>query len=250
MNNLARLETNVKADIAGVSGTTALDTPLVRLGDSVSREFEAACNRRFSAHLSTKYTRGSCRSNPRYLWLPEDLCSITSIAVDSDGDGDYDITLVADTDYWAWPYDAAEKNEPYYRLELNPNGAQLFSWPTYPRCVKITGLWGYSYELQSTGLTIQGGGINADVLSATVSAPAASLIFPGDVLVLESEQIDISAVNASGLTFGSRGINGTTAASHAANVAAYIRRYPREVEERVAERRSQVPTMAYWAPGR
>lgn len=234
MNNYARLETNLKTDIAGVSGTTGLDTAFVRLADSVSREFDAATGRRFSAHLSTKYMRGSCRTNGAYLWLPDDLASITSVVVDDDGDGAYELTLVADTDFWGWPYDAAEKNEPYYRLELNPNGTQLWRWPTHPRSVKITGLWGYSYELQSTGLTVSAIS-STTTTSVTVSATAAAIIFPGDTLVVDSEQMEVTAVSSTALTV-TRGINGTTAATHSNGAAAYIRRYPREVEERVSER--------------
>ena len=236
MNNLARLGTALKADMAGVSNTNMLDAPLVRLCEAVSRDFESACGRRFSAVQGTRYMSGAAHPDSRYLWLPEDLCSITSVTVDSDGDGDYDMTLTADVDYWAWPYEAPEIYEPHYRLELNPNGGQLTSWPAYPRSVKVVGLWGYSYELQSTGLTVQGGGINASTLTATLSGAAEALVFPGDVLVLESEQIDVAAVSATSVTFGARGINGTTAAAHAASVVAYVRRYPRPVEQAIAER--------------
>lgn len=234
MNNLARLGT-VKDDIAGVSGTTVLDDVLERAIEQVSREFESDTGRSFVALSGARYLARHPRDCGDLLKVP-DLASLTSVAIDDDGDGVYELTVAVDTDFWTERDDDLNTNTPIYELRVNPNSSVLSSWPTAARAVKVTGLWGYSYETEATGLTIQGGGINGTALSATVSAAAGALVFAGDTVVLESEQVSISDVSGTTLTFGARGLNGTTAAAHAAGTAVLIRRYPRDVERVVAER--------------
>jgi len=233
VNNLARLN-EVKADEAGVDGTTALDTILTRSIAEVSREFEASTRRSFVARSGTRYLGRHPRACPSELRFEEDLASITSVLVDDNGDDTYEITLVETTDYFVEREDDLDTNTPITCLRLNPNGTQLTRWPTYLRGVKITGLWGYSYELENTTLTASAIS-STTATSVTVSATAASLIFPGDTLVIDSEQMEVTAVVTTTLTVV-RGINGTTAATHSAAAATYIRRYPRDVERAVAER--------------
>lgn len=235
MNNLARLD-KVKGDIAGVNSTSALDAALVRSVDEVSREFETSTRRSFVARSGTRYLCRHPRACPDELRLFDDLASITSVLVDYDGDGTYELTLAENTDYFVEREDDLDPNTPIACLRLNPNGTQIAQWPSMNRSIKVTGLWGYSYELQATGLTLQGGGINASALTATLSASAQALVFPGDVLVLDSEQFDVSVVNGTGVTFGQRALNGTAAANHAVGTTAYVRRYPRDVERAIAER--------------
>lgn len=234
MNNLARLG-NLKADIAGIGASSlVLDDALSRLCDQVSREFEGAAGRRFSAYRAERYVHRHPRACGTELWLPEDLASVISVQVDDDGDDVYELTLTPDTDYFSWPYDAAQKGEPIYRLDVNPNSSNLSSWPTARRSVKVTGLWGYSYELQDTTLTASAIGTTS-ATAVTVSAAADLLVFQGDTIVVDSEQMEVVAVMATALTV-TRGINGTVAATHANGAPVYVRRYPREVEARVAER--------------
>ncbi len=229
MNNLARLS-HVKADVAGVTGTTS-DAVYERLIERVSREFEAECGRHFYAYSATRYYQGNSRS-PGALRLPHDLISVTSLLVDEDGDGTYELTLASNTDYWLGPYEAAERGEPYWYIELNPNGTQLASWPRYPRSVKLAGLFGYSYELQAAGTL---GAAISSTTATSVTMTAGHSVELGDTLIVESEQMYVSAVSSNTLTV-TRGINGTTAATHANATAVSVRRYPRDVEEAVMER--------------
>lgn len=230
-NNYCRLS-HVKSDQAGTTGTTALDDTYVRQVDQVSREFERECGgRKFYSYTGTRYFAGGTRTG-RKLWLPDDLLSVSALVVDDNADDVYELTLAANTDYWLSPADASQRGEPYMALELNPNGTQLYRWPTAPRAVKVTGVWGYSAETEDTGLT--GTLSDATDTSLTASATAANLIYPGDTLVIESEQVYVTAVVTTTITV-TRGVNGTTAAAHTTK-ALLVRRYPRDIEMVVAER--------------
>lgn len=231
MNNLARLG-NVKADLAGVPSVTVLDDVLARAVDQVSRELERECKRHFYAYSGTRYYQGVNPGDP-ILALPDDLISVTSLTIDYDWDGVYETTLTENSDFVLGPYNAAQKGEPYWNLELlftAPSG--LTYWPYHPRAVKLTGIFGYSNETEDTGLT----GTLSDTSDTTITASgdATNLIYPGDTLVIESEQVYVSAVSGTTVTV-TRAVNGTTAAAHAAK-SLLVRRYPRDVEMAVAER--------------
>lgn len=251
---LCRLD-RLKADLAGVGVTTVLDSTLVRTAEAISDEFEMESSRVFSAVVATRYFDagsaaygigggvygnvdywespggsrrfGSTRApRPRRLYLTDDLISVTSIAIDQNFDGVYETTLLA-SDYNLWPYNAA----PYRAIDLTLTGTVVY-WPNFPRSVQVAGTWGYSNETEDTGLT----GTLSDTSDTTItaSANASSAIYPGDTLVIESEQVYVSAVSGTTVTV-TRAVNGTTAAAHSAK-SLLVRRYPRDVEMAVAER--------------
>lgn len=81
-------------------------------------------------------------------WVLKDPIASTSgliVQVDDNADYSHELTLVLNTDFWIKPYNAALLPEamPYTMLELIPNNAQLSTWPTTRRCVKITALFGW-----------------------------------------------------------------------------------------------------------
>ena len=239
MNNLCQLA-KLKTDEAGVASTVALDDVLKRTADAVSREFERETGRSFVATYGARYLQRRLRAPGAELALDDDLATLTEVKVDEDGDGTYELTLAENSDYWVEREDDLDANTPIVLLRLNPNGTQLSSWPSRRRAVKVTGYWGYSYETEATGLTINeaaGDGANADATetSITLSGDAEGTISPGDTVVVESEQMGVVSVAGPALTVV-RGINGTTAATHANGVAVTVRRYPRDVEQAVAER--------------
>lgn len=235
MNNLARLE-HMKADEAGVSGTTALDAVLERTCEQVSRDFEAETRRSFVARYGIRYLERHPRECPETLTIFEDLASITTLLVDDDANGTYELTLVENTDFWVERENDLDTNTPITLLRLNPDATtvQIYSWPTRKRAIKLTGLWGYSYELEDTTIDTAEA-LDTTETDVTVSATAASLIFPGDTIVIDSEQMAVTAVASVTLTVV-RAINGTTAAAHDTAASVYVRRYPRDVERAVSER--------------
>lgn len=238
MNNLCRLA-HVKRDIAGVSATAnTTDTVLGLLQtiDDVSREFESECHREFSATVATRIidVPRPCEANNwgRSLWLPYDLISVTSLKVDDDADWSYGLTLVEGTDFALWNDNAA--NEPYARIDIDPESALISTWQRNARGreVQIAGVWGYSYEVESAGTL---GGAISDTTGTSVTMTAGHSVEPGDTLKIDSEQFEVTAVATNTLTV-TRGINGTTAATHSTGATVSRRRYPRRVEQAVKER--------------
>lgn len=231
-NNYARLQ-DFKASFRGTN--TSNDAELLRKLEQASRWFDRSCRRVFYALQATRlYDFQSAgygfevRNEGRWLDPRDDIISVTSMLADNNGDGVFEITLVQDTDYWLWPNNP-EPNEPYRDVRLNPYGTQLSSWPRGERRVKITGLFGYSYELEAAG-ALGGIGINASVTSFDLAA--GHTVQLGDTLVLDAEQMYVSALVVNTVTV-TRGLNGTTAAAHANGAAASIRRYPRDLENAV-----------------
>lgn len=231
MNGYARLN-RIKADIAGVTSTTTLDAPLVRMSESVSRELDRKTGRHFYHTSETIYLDGN---GQRRLYIGRDLLSITTLKISAtlNQPTTFDYTMVSATDYTLWPRNAAGRGLPYRAIELNPNG-QFETFPEGVGNVEIVAVFGYSQETEDTTLNLNGA-INASVTSVVCSATAASLIYPGDTIVVESEQMEVTAVSTTTLTVV-RGINGSTAAAHDSGDDVFVRRYPRDVEEAVTER--------------
>jgi hypothetical protein len=241
VNNYARLP-EVKLDVAGmgVAADSTLDPVYLRLIERESRALDRALGRRFYSELATAEFDGNGRQELRFQhntveeWRG-DLISVTTLKYDSNGDGTFDTTLTANSDYWLDPANPDTINEPAQRL-LIPQGRstapQLSSWENYPRRFQIVGKWGYSEESEDSGLT--GTLDDASDAAITASADASSTIYPGDVLIIESEQVYVSAVATDQVTV-TRGINGTTAAAHSSSTLS-IRRYPLDIEEAVSMR--------------
>lgn len=180
-------------------------------------------------HLAT-----STRWDMKRLYLNgADLLSITTIKVDEDGDGIFEVTLTAGTDYYLWPYNAAGAGLPYRAVDLAPNG-QMFAWPVGQYAVQIVGKWGHSEILQavvSSGVAVTGTVGTTTGLVITASVAVDDLVFMGDTLYIEDEQCEVTDVSALSITV-TRGINGTTAATHTTK-ALSIRRFPDDLERAV-----------------
>lgn len=242
MNNLARLE-HVKP-LLNAEGTTAEDGAIDREIERASRFAERFCGRSFVARYGIRYLERHPRECPETLTIFEDLASITTLLVDDDANGTYELTLVENTDFWVERENDLDTNTPITLLRLNPDATtiQIYSWPTRKRAIKLTGLWGYSYELEDTTIDTAEA-LDTSETDVTVSATAASLIFPGDTIVIDSEQMAVTAVASVTLTVV-RAINGTTAAAHDTAASVYVRRYPRDVERAVA---ADAGRMLWWA---
>lgn len=219
MNNYARLN-HVKAD-GNVTGSNQ-DAALVRLIERVSRGFDHLLERQFYALSAVAFFDGD--GSPRLH--TGDMISLSEAAVDLTGALTYGTVLTPSTDYWLTP-DNPLPHEPYRGIELNQWSALCRWFPVGRRRVKLTGVWGYSYETEDTGLT--GTLSDASDTTITASADASAIVFAGDTLVIESEQVTVTSVASTTITVA-RGINGTTAGGHAGK-ALLLRRYPRDLEE-------------------
>jgi hypothetical protein len=205
--------------------------------EAVSRKIDDHCERHFYAETATKYYDGDIsagRALDKYteevteygcrLWV-EDLLSVTSIGMDSDGDGDWEDTL-ATTDYILWPYNAWPK----VRIDLDLRQGDYSYWVHGQQAVKVVGLWGYGDGDSATPYTSSGATVTvATAAGTTVTASDGGAFLIGQTAMAGTEQMYITGVSGNELTVV-RGVNGTTAAVQAA-ATAYIYQYPAEVRE-------------------
>lgn len=160
-----------------------------------------------------------------------DLVSVTTLKVDEDVDGTFELTFVADTDYWLQPANPTITKIPARSIEI-PQGRstapQLTVWPLLSRCIQIAGIWGYSELTEASGLTGTLSNSTDTTITSVEGGDTEQIIFPGDTLLIETEQVYVTDVDATTITV-TRGVNGTTAAAHTTQ-ALNIRRYPEDVE--------------------
>jgi hypothetical protein len=126
----------------------AYDGTLARLILRASRaldrytKWEPGSFARASTDEDIRYYDGSGNSQQ---WLDPFVAAPSLLAVsESGGLADSDYTTYPSTDWFVWPPNAAQKGEPYYRIDLDIiNGAQSIFY-RYPKSVKVTAPFGYS----------------------------------------------------------------------------------------------------------
>lgn len=120
------------------------------------------------------------------LWVPP-LLAITTITDDGD--------TLASTDYLLYPLNRWWENGPYTRMRVDPDASNLSAWTWEEQSVQIAGRWGYYEENKATGATVA----NTTQISAagtSLIVSNGSLVAPGDVLLIESEQLLVTATEA------------------------------------------------------
>ena len=240
-NNYARLpDVLAELNAEGVSASA----PRADVLRSIARASEMVRNetrRIFHTETRTCYLDGNGKG---VLWLQDvtqepfrsDLVSVTSLKVDDDGDAVFELTLVHDTDYWLRPANPTVTLQPARGLEIVAGrtsvSQQVNAWPNKRRCIELVGKWGHSERTEDTGLT----GTLADASDTSITSieggDTETLVYPGDTLLIESEQVYVTAVSTTTVTV-QRGVNGTTAAAHTAQ-AILLRRYPEDIERAVS----------------
>lgn len=193
----------------------AVDTAEIeKVLDSASRMTDRRVRRHYFAKTATPapYAGNGCD----HIWI-DDLLSATTIKLDEDGDRTFELTLAAATDYYLKRHGADDEDGlPKTMLILDGVNGQRGYFARRKRLVQIVGSWGYTNEteaVEASGTAITGTLDNATDLTLAVSNAADLAI--GQTLLLESEQVYISGGTASPFTV-KRGVNGTTAAAHAA----------------------------------
>lgn len=123
-------ELKARLDMTG----TQDDPVLEQVIEAASRQVDGWCGRAFA---SGSGARRLTADTWNLLILPDDLHSLTAIAVDTDGDRVYE-TMWALTDIDASPYPG-----PYQ--VLRPRNGRIF--PTHSYAVEITGAWGFGADV-------------------------------------------------------------------------------------------------------
>lgn len=224
---LSQMRRTVGDRLKDVSGSGD-DSRWLDILEQASREFDRASNNPMFARVATIYPN----TINGQLWLPP-FVSLSSVMLDEDGDDTFELTLTADTDYRLWP-EGGQPNTPYHRIDVNPNSTAFYGWPSYGRRIKITGVFGYSYETAATGQTVAAGGITSSATSLTLLTGHG--IDLGETLVIDSEQLYVTALPDRLTATVTRGVNGTTAAAHLVDAVIYRRKYPADVVNGVIER--------------
>ena len=221
-NTLAELK--ARAGITGTGGDSSLWLALY----GASRSVDRFTNRRF-------YVLNEIRTfdldDPAGFTVP-DLVSVTALKEDADGDRVFEVTR-ATNDYLLYPANAAPTmpwGTPYGKIVADPDGA-LPTFAIGRRTMQVDGEWSYRKDVADTGADLnQGGSLSATATTVTVTD--GTLIAAGETVILESEQLFVRNVSGNDLTV-SRGVNGTSAVSHADSIDISVVRYPAEVAEAV-----------------
>lgn len=229
--------------------TTGNDARRLQVLEDVSEQFNAYLGRFFYSLTSARYFAGNGKTE---LWLPHgwDLISITTLKEDTGSDASYGTTWAA-ADYFLMPYEANpapgvnlgwnRENRPYRKLEINglSTGSKK-QWTQGQRRFELVGKWGYSECTEDTGVLIN----DATPFSSsatTLAVDGGTAPSAGDTLLIESEQLYVTAVSGNNLTV-ERGVNGTTAATHADDTAISRFVYPKQLVEAVVMQASRLWT--------
>ena len=112
------------------TSSTNDDARLENAIEAASRAIDAACRRVFFATSATRYFEAEASD---YISLPDDLLSVTELAIDQ---GNRNYQALAASDYELEPGTA-----PYTSIHTAPGG--IYSFPTGRRGIRINGSFGF-----------------------------------------------------------------------------------------------------------
>lgn len=215
---------DVAASDAGFEATTpAADlVKLYRMVQDASRLITQATQRMFVPYVETKTfdARGDHIEGGQTLHLRDDLLTLTTL---TNGDS----TVIGSTAYTLLPTNAYPKRQ----VKLLTSGG--YSWAysdDYEGAISIAGIWGYHEDWPNAWVDtledVPVGGITASATTITVTdadgvdAEYRTRFYVGDLLKIESEYLQVQAVNVTtNVLTVKRGARGTTAAIHAEGVS-------------------------------
>lgn len=212
----------------GITGTSNDDVLWSTL-QAASRAVDRHCNRHFFA---LEATRQFDVDDPSVVSIP-DLISITEVLEDVDGDRVFETTRTV-SDYALYPLNASpgsQSGRPYGQIRSDLGDTAL-EFALGRSRLSIEGRWGFRFCLVDSGSAISsGGGISASVV--TVPVDVVTEIQAGVTIVIDDEQMFVRQVAGTNLSV-KRGVNGSTAATHADAAAISLVSPPAEVAEATA----------------
>ncbi len=228
-NAYADLTTLKSTGVLNISGT-GYDTRLRELLEAASRLIDRYCNRHFWVlHTTRKFDGDGADS----LLVP-DLPSVTALKTDDDKDRTFETTWAA-TDYLLYPANAEPTKptkpwgRPYSRVLVDVEAGNEDVFTTGRQTVQIEGAWGFRDLTEDSGADINEGA-QYSASDTTLTVTDGSKFAVGETILIESEQLYITAISTNDLTV-ERGVNGTTGAAHADGTDISTYRYPEEVAE-------------------
>lgn len=210
-------------DASLLDDSALTDDVLFPLLLAVSEAIDGFCSRHFYAVEATRTFDGVAD----VLLSVPDLVSVASLTADDDDDGTHETTWAA-ADYQLLPLNAAPTvhwGRAHHSIRALVRGAkQTFS--RGPGRYQIAGTWGYRLFTEASG-SLTAVSMSSSATSLNVDDGSDFAI--GQTIVIDSEQVLITGITSNTLAV-SRGLNGTTAASHADNTTVSIVRWPAPVE--------------------
>ena len=224
-NAYADLTTLKSSGMLNITGTGS-DARLLALLEDVSRWIDGHCNRHFYVLETTRTFNGGGLE----LLVP-DLISITSLKTDENRDRVYELTW-AGGDYLLYPLNAEPQQpwgRPYSRVLVDTQTGTKAAFPNGNSVVEIVGKWGFREVVEDSGADINEGGVFGSA-DTTLTVTDGAKFSVGQSLLIESEQLYVTAITANDLTV-ERGINGTLAVVHPDGADVSLYRYPGSVLE-------------------
>lgn len=225
MTNLYATLDDLKAETNRKQGS-ADDAELLRILRRVSRAIDHEVGYPFWAQVGTQYYDGNGEKRlwPQLSPTVGHVLTVTQIDIDRDDDGTYELSLTEGEDYRLWPLNRT--NTPAWALDILSRSTRVDAWPRGQSTIRIQGVFGYSYEVELVG-----------TLAAAISSTTATTLTmttghgvkTGHTLRIDDEQLYVTGIEADTVTV-ERGVNGTTAATHANGAAVNARRYPGDIE--------------------
>lgn len=151
--------------------------------ESSARVVDGKCHRIFYPHIATKYFDWPNLQDALSwrLWLDE--CELISATTVSSGG-----TAIPSTNYNLEPN---RTGPPYNRLEINIGTSSSFGGgDTHQRDISITGLWGYSNEETSLGITAEA--LDSSETGIDVPGAVSAEVGVGSILRIDSERVIVS----------------------------------------------------------
>lgn len=184
VNLYAGLETVKRA--AGISGADK-DIVLLRIIEAASRRIDQQVRRRFIPLTATRLFDWpqELGSSSVILWLHDDLLAVTTLLSKAQ---DTSPTTIVAADYFLEPQ---RYGPPYNRIEMDLSAAAAYeSGDTPQRSISVAGRWGYGEDTKAAGTLAAA---ISTTTATTLTCSDASLIDVGDTLLIESEQLYVSA---------------------------------------------------------
>lgn len=197
-----------------ITSTNSTDDGVINdLITQTSRYIDDKTGRRFYPSVET---RSFNTPDGRELWLDDDLLSVTTL---TNGDGD----TIPSTEYILQPanyypkYAVRLKQASTYYYETDDDG-------NTEQVIDVLGWWGFHQKFTARawalGTTLNENPLNATDLTFTLTSGAN--FSAGQIIKIESEIMNITAVSTNDITVAMRGDNGSTATTHALASSVYI----------------------------
>ncbi len=230
-NAYVSVDTLKSSGVLNITGT-ADDTRMRTLAEALSRMVDGYCNRHFYVLNAARKFDGHGTLDLR---LPG-LISIEASGLKTDDDKDRTFeTTWATTDYLLLPSNADPatasnpESRPYTAIEVDIDAGTKGEFPEGRQTVQIAGQWGWWRHLKRAAETAN---TIADGTTTSVTVSSRADVEAAHTLAIDSEQLYVQSYSGNTLTVA-RGVNGTTAASHANASVIDIYRYPQPVVEAV-----------------